>query len=60
MLSEFKGDNFLTNIELISIITASISHDLGHEGKNNSFYINSRSEISLRYNDLSVLENFHA
>ena len=50
----------LTSIDLISIFTASLAHDLGHPGLNNSFHINSLSNIGIEYNDISVLENYHA
>lgn len=45
--------------DLISIISASLAHDIGHPGTNNGFQMNSYSEIALVYNDQSVLENFH-
>lgn len=38
---------------------ASAIHDVDHPGFNNSFMISTLSPIALRYNDLSVLENFH-
>jgi len=34
-------------------------HDLYHPGQNNAYQINSISKHALRYNDKSVLENFH-
>ena len=46
--------------ELFSILIAAVVHDVGHGGLNNSFHINSRSELALLYNDVSVLENMHA
>ena len=35
-------------------------HDVDHPGLNNSFETNSRSPLSLLYNDQSVLEHHHA
>lgn len=46
-------------LELFSLLIASVVHDVGHAGLNNSFHINSRSELAILYNDVSVLENMH-
>ena len=48
-----------TVLDLLSIIIASLGHDLGHPGLNNNFHINAKTELALTYNDSSVLENFH-
>lgn len=42
-----------------AILIGAICHDLRHPGQNNMFHINTRSKIAIRYNDESVLENFH-
>jgi hypothetical protein len=49
----------LSDTETFGIILAAIIHDFDHPGLNNAFMINSRSEIAIRYNDVSVLENYH-
>ena len=50
-----------TNVlDILSILTASLGHDIGHPGFTNSFQINAKSEIALMYNDISCLENYHA
>ena len=41
------------------MLTASIVHDYRHPGVNNGFLIKTSDPIALRYNDESVLENFH-
>ena len=48
-----------TVLDLLSIIIASLGHDLGHPGLNNNFHINARTELALMYNDQSCLENYH-
>ena len=48
-----------TVLDLLSIIIASLGHDIGHPGLNNNFHINARTELALTYNDNSCLENFH-
>jgi hypothetical protein len=47
-------------IELFSLLLAAVVHDMGHPGKNNSFQVNSHSDLAIQYNDHSVLENMHA
>ncbi|XP_067928253.1 high affinity cGMP-specific 3',5'-cyclic phosphodiesterase 9A-like isoform X2 [Watersipora subatra] len=41
------------------LITACICHDLDHPGYNNTYQINARTQLALRYNDISPLENHH-
>ena len=50
-----------TNVlDLLSIIIAALGHDIGHPGLTNTFHINDSTEMAINYNDISVLENFHA
>ncbi len=50
-----------TNVlDIMSIIIASLGHDIGHPGLTNNFHVNAQSELALTYNDASCLENFHA
>ncbi len=51
--------SFKSRKEIFGIILAAIIHDFDHPGLNNAFMINSRSDIAIRYNDVSVLENYH-
>jgi len=46
--------------DVVSLILAAICHDVGHPGFTNSFMVNTKSQIALVYNDISVLENHHA
>ena len=50
-----------TNVlDLLSIFIAALGHDIAHPGLTNAFHINDSTEIAITYNDISVLENFHA
>ena len=60
MNSNFEEMAFSNINDILSIITACLGHDLGHPGFNNNFQINSLSDIAITYNDVSVLESFHA
>ena len=50
-----------TNVlDLLSIFIAALGHDIAHPGLTNTFHINDSTDIAIEYNDISVLENFHA
>lgn len=49
----------LSKRDICVLLTACICHDLDHPGFNNTYQINSRSELAVRYNDMSPLENHH-
>jgi hypothetical protein len=49
----------LEKIHMASFLLAAMVHDLGHPGMNNAFLINSSDKIAVRYNDNSILENYH-
>ena len=50
-----------TNVlDLLSIFIAALGHDIAHPGLTNTFHINDSTDIAITYNDISVLENFHA
>jgi GAF domain-containing protein len=43
----------------LTMLIAALCHDLDHPGNNNSFEINTESELATLHNDISVLENHH-
>merc|ERR1711874_821817 len=53
-------ESVLPRLDVMSLLLAALGHDVEHEGFNNTFLINKRAELAIRYNDLSVLENHHA
>lgn len=60
-LLQMGGDKYSSSpLELFSLILAAVCHDMGHPGRNNSFEVNSHSDLAVIYNDSSVLENMHA
>uniref|UniRef100_A0A3P8SER8 PDEase domain-containing protein n=1 Tax=Amphiprion percula TaxID=161767 RepID=A0A3P8SER8_AMPPE len=52
--------NKLGRIELLIMLTSALCHDLDHPGYNNVYQvINAQTDLALRYNDISPLENHH-
>ena len=44
---------------LFACCLAALSHDIGHDGRNNGFHINTESEFAILYSDQSPLEHHH-
>jgi len=59
MMRLMSTEHFLTDLEQFSLLVAALGHDLGHPGVNNPFLSETAHELALKYNDKSVLENFH-
>lgn len=49
----------LGRVELLIMLTSALCHDLDHPGYNNVYQINAQTDLALRYNDISPLENHH-
>jgi len=47
-------------MESFALLISAIGHDLNHPGVTNAYLVNSKHSLALRYNDISVLENYHA
>ncbi len=56
---EFKEKSKLTDQDMVAIIVATCCHDFEHFGVNNAFLTESKHDLALRYNDISVLESHH-
>uniref|UniRef100_A0A3B3VMT8 High affinity cGMP-specific 3',5'-cyclic phosphodiesterase 9A n=1 Tax=Poecilia latipinna TaxID=48699 RepID=A0A3B3VMT8_9TELE len=55
-LCNLQGKLTLTDLGIL--MTTAVCHDLDHPGYNN-YQINARTELAVRYNDISPLENHH-
>jgi hypothetical protein len=49
----------ISKVEMASLLVSALVHDIGHPGLNNTYQMNKVTKLALRYNDKSVLENFH-
>ena len=49
----------LTDLDLISVVSAAVCHDFGHDGFSNAYHVNSISDRAITYSDQSVQENYH-
>lgn len=48
-----------SSLEIYSLLTAALAHDIGHPGVNNLYLVKSKHKLALRHNDKSPLENMH-
>jgi len=51
--------NHLSELDQLACFVAAVIHDVAHTGQTNQYHMNSQSLLAIRYNDHSVLENFH-
>ena len=49
----------LNDIDCLSLLMASLCHDLGHDGYTNSYHTNAVTRRAIDSNDISVQEFFH-
>eukprot|EP00828_Plagiopyla_frontata_P042444 TRINITY_DN6330_c0_g1_i2.p1 TRINITY_DN6330_c0_g1~~TRINITY_DN6330_c0_g1_i2.p1 ORF type:complete len:349 (-),score=60.56 TRINITY_DN6330_c0_g1_i2:192-1238(-) len=59
ILSITTLSTYMTHLQQYSLLFSALCHDVGHTGHSNAFECNSFSKIALRFNDESVLENYH-
>ena len=50
---------YISDLDIMAALLASIIHDFQHPGVNNEFLIKKSHAKAIRYNDMSVLENHH-
>eukprot|EP00928_Gymnodinium_smaydae_P024615 TRINITY_DN1986_c0_g1_i1.p1 TRINITY_DN1986_c0_g1~~TRINITY_DN1986_c0_g1_i1.p1 ORF type:complete len:2362 (-),score=606.06 TRINITY_DN1986_c0_g1_i1:70-7155(-) len=58
-LTIMQAGAIFSQLEQFGLLVAGISHDIGHVGVNNTFLVETRGELAIRYNDRSPLENMH-
>mgnify|MGYP002385948493 CR=1 FL=1 len=58
--TEAGGAGVLPPVETLALLLAAVGHDVDHPGVTNVFLSAIEDELSLRYNDQSILENHHA
>jgi GAF domain-containing protein len=59
LIKGFDAPKSLKQHLVFSILLGAVVHDIDHPGNTNLFEINSQSDLAIRYNDQSVLENHH-
>eukprot|EP00795_Rhopilema_esculentum_P006950 gene6950-12571_t len=60
MICQSEVHKVMEKHEILTMMTAALCHDLDHPGYNNNYQINAKTELAIRYNDISPLENHHA
>jgi len=57
--ADFDKIGSLSDLDIAGMLVAAAIHDYDHPGTNNIYHTTTRSNIAIRYNDISVLENHH-
>lgn len=60
MICQSEVHKSMEKHEILCMLTAALCHDLDHPGYNNQYQINAKTELAIRYNDISPLENHHS
>jgi len=58
-LSKFDGKCLLQPVDIFAVLISALTHDLDHPGLNNTYQVNAVTSLAIRYNDVSILENYH-
>lgn len=59
MIVQTKFAEVLTPVQRTALFFAAICHDLEHPGLSNTYQVNEKTELAVRYNNESPLENHH-
>merc|ERR1719245_803401 len=59
IISQTGLKDWMSDLEIFSLLMSAIIHDYNHTGTTNNFHIQSTSDLAIVYNDKSVLENHH-
>mmetsp|Transcript_21313 Transcript_21313/g.48990 ORF Transcript_21313/g.48990 Transcript_21313/m.48990 type:complete len:952 (+) Transcript_21313:170-3025(+) len=59
MVTRLDCGEWLSDVELYSLMVSAYVHDIGHIGRTNNFLLETMHELAIRYNDKSPLENMH-
>eukprot|EP01111_Echinosteliopsis_oligospora_P016007 TRINITY_DN6516_c0_g1_i1.p1 TRINITY_DN6516_c0_g1~~TRINITY_DN6516_c0_g1_i1.p1 ORF type:complete len:503 (-),score=113.10 TRINITY_DN6516_c0_g1_i1:125-1633(-) len=59
-LTIMNAQEYLTHLDILALLTASLCHDLDHPGFNNAYQVNAQTDLAILYNDTSVLESHHS
>ena len=54
-----RVDETCSALELFALFFAAAVHDFDHPGVSNQFLTSTRDSLAIRYNDRSILENYH-
>ncbi|GBE62253.1 3,5 -cyclic-nucleotide phosphodiesterase [Babesia ovata] len=50
----------MTVLDEALLVVSALAHDVGHPARNNSFFVRTHHPVAQLYNDIAVLENYHA
>ncbi|CAE7594550.1 Pde1c [Symbiodinium pilosum] len=59
LLVQFGFAAFFDQLSILALLLGAAVHDMGHDGRTNSYHVNVGDDIAYTYNDISVLENMH-
>jgi hypothetical protein len=59
LMETIQVRQFLSPMKIFCVLLSCLVHDVDHPGNTNGFEVNCGSELAIRYNDQSVLENHH-
>ncbi|KAF1801520.1 hypothetical protein FB192DRAFT_1373192 [Mucor lusitanicus] len=54
---DLKAKKYFSDREIAVLFIAAICHDAGHTGYNNDYHVKLKTELAIRYNNVSVLES---